>query len=408
MAIPSPKPLFPKLAEFRTFSFEDFPTIEPLLDEPWKKKTWQWAFEFLNYIGRNKSEHTFGRFRNEVERFLNWVFLVKGIEIDKLRKQDILEYADFCWKPPKAWISTGAYDRFELKNGQFSINKKWRPFRYRVSKASESEADKSKYRPSQESLAAVFTGLIAFYKYLMEEEYLYGNPVQLAKKDCRHFIKDSQVKEVKRLSEEQWEYLIQTCIDLADSDPLFERHLFLIATLKSLFLRISELSERKEWQPVMGHFWEDLDKNWWLKIYGKGRKIRDVTVPTNYLEYLVRYRRYRGQVDLPLSGENSPIIEKLRGTGGLTSRHLSRLVQEVFDEAYKRMSHSEGDDKARKLKEATTHWLRHTGASMEIERGRQMKDLSEDLGHASIATTDTIYVQSEDKKRAESGKRRRV
>ena len=65
-------------------------------------------------------------------------------------------------------------------------------------------------------------------------------------------------------------------------------------------------------------------------------------------------------------------------------------------------------DAARKLLEASTHWLRHTGASMEIERGRALKDLSEDLGHASMATTDTVYVQSEHKKRAASGKGRKV
>ena len=66
------------------------------------------------------------------------------------------------------------------------------------------------------------------------------------------------------------------------------------------------------------------------------------------------------------------------------------------------------EDSARKLQEASTHWLRHTGASMEIERGRALKDLSEDLGHSSMATTDTIYVQSENKKRAESGKERNL
>ena len=53
-------------------------------------------------------------------------------------------------------------------------------------------------------------------------------------------------------------------------------------------------------------------------------------------------------------------------------------------------------------------WLRHTGASMEIERGRALKDVSEDLGHASMATTDTVYVQTENKKRAESGKNKTV
>ena len=92
----------------------------------------------------------------------------------------------------------------------------------------------------------------------------------------------------------------------------------------------------------------------------------------------------------------------------MTARHQTRLVQVVFDQAYQRMQALHGEDSARKLKEASSHWLRHTGASMEIERGRALKDLSEDLGHASMATTDSIYVQTENRRRAESGRGRKV
>jgi integrase len=184
--------------------------------------------------------------------------------------------------------------------------------------------------------------------------------------------------------------------------------LFVIATLKTLFLRISELSERKDWSPEMRHFWQDEQKNWWLKVYGKGRKLRDISVPTQYLNYLKRYRQYRALGALPSSSDISPLVEKIRGQGGMTTRHLTRLVQEVFDKAYEKMKAKEDEDTARKLLEASTHWLRHTGASMEIERGRALKDLSEDLGHASMATTDTVYVQSENKKRAASGKDRKA
>lgn len=92
----------------------------------------------------------------------------------------------------------------------------------------------------------------------------------------------------------------------------------------------------------------------------------------------------------------------------LTSRHLTRLVQQVFDAAFEKMKSEKGVEASQKLQEASTHWLHHTGASMEIERGRALKDLSEDLGHASMATTDTVYVQSEHRKRAESGKTRKV
>ena len=72
------------------------------------------------------------------------------------------------------------------------------------------------------------------------------------------------------------------------------------------------------------------------------------------------------------------------------------------------MKNEQGKESDRKFREILTHWLRHTGASLEIERGRALKDLSEDLSHSSMATTDTVYVQSEDRKRAESGKNREV
>lgn len=408
MAIPKPSPLFPKPSEIPNFDIRDFPTITDTLDQDWKKECWEQAFDFLAYVHRNKSEHTYIRFRSEIEKLLLWLFLVKDQTLDSLRKKDVLEYTDFFWKPPKTWMGFANYDRFVLNNGVFEINKKWLPYKVNVPKGSSLKPDKSKYRPSQESLSSMFTAINAFFKHLTEEEYLYGNPVPLAKKDCRYFIKDSQVKKTKRLTEDQWEYMLNTCVELADSDPYYERNLFLVITLKTLFLRISELSERDEWSPKMGDFWKDHDGNWWLKVYGKGRKIRDVTVPTQYLDYLRRYRHSQSLSSLPSPGEPNPIIYKLRGPGSPTSRQLTRLIQEIFDKSYEKMKNKEGAETAQQLKESSTHWLRHTGASMEIERGRDMKDVSEDLGHASMATTDVVYVQSEDKKRAASGKNRKV
>tara|TARA_R110001599_G_scaffold12658_3_gene59088 strand:- start:1030 stop:2262 length:1233 start_codon:yes stop_codon:yes gene_type:complete len=410
MVTPKPIPLFPIYAELKHVRLDEFPELSQFLSdaEPWKSQAWNWGQDFLSYIGRNKSEHTYTRFRSEVEKFLLWAFLIKGKPIDEFRKIDILEYADFCWQPPFTWICLTNHEKFFMQNGFFMQNPDWAPFRLMLSKGDQSKPDKKKYRPSQQTLHSTFTALNAFYKHLMDEEFCFGNPVQIAKKDCRYFIKDAQVKDVKRLSETQWQYLLKVAQSMADNDDRYERNLFLIASLKTLFLRISEFSERADWTPSMSHFWQDHDKNWWLKIYGKGRKIRDVTVPSSFLDYLRRYRLYRGLNSLPVSGESHPILEKLRGRGGMTSRQLSRLVQEVFDTAYEQMKAKQGEESASKFKEASTHWLRHTGASLEIERGRSLKDVSEDLGHASMATTDTVYVQTEDKKRAESGKERKV
>lgn len=431
MAIPKPVPLYPIYTELKEFNsgrnsdrnsaanFGDYPELKDFLDsgESWWMAHWLWGQEFLSYTGRNKSEHTYTRFRNETERFLLWIFLIKEKPADQLRKADILEYADFCWQPPVSWICLSNHEKFLLNNGRYVQNPAWAPYKLKVPKNTHKDSspededttpDKKKYRPSQQTLVATFTGIIAFYKYLMNEEYLYGNPAQIAKTDCRHFVKDAQVKEIRRLTEVQWQYVFDVALALANEDPHHERSLFVICALKTLFLRISELSERPNWSPIMSHFWQDTDGSWWLKIFGKGRKLRDITVPTSFIPYLKRYRAYRGLSALPSTGENQPIVEKIRGQGGMTSRQLTRIVQHVFDLAYENMRQVEGEDNTQKLMEASTHWLRHTGASMEIERGRALKDLSEDLGHSSMATTDTIYVQTENRVRALSGKNRGV
>ena len=412
MLLNKPVPLYPPYFDLCDFDLDDYPELAKIFssNEPWWLEQFNWGKIFLTYIGRNKSSHTYDRFRNDVERFLLWSFIKKNKPIDQLRKSDLLEYADFCWQPPVSWIGTSNQERFKLMNGFATANELWFPYKIQAPKSQKAQfiIDKKKYRPSQQTLSSMFTAIIVFYNYLMAEDFCIGNPAQIAKKDCRHFIIDSQVKEIKRLTGSQWQYVLDTAVDLADEDPIYERNLFVIVALKTLFLRISELSERTNWSPTMGHFWQDDDENWWLKIFGKSRKIRDITVPLDFLPFIERYRTSRGLLGLPSGNENSILVEKVRGQGGMTPRHLRRLVQKVLDQAYENMRISEGENKALKLMEASAHWLRHTGASMEIERGRPLKDISEDLGHASMATTDTVYVQSENKKRAESGKRRKV
>lgn len=404
-------PLYPTYAELCELALTDYPGLNAFIasNECWWLTHWQWGKSFLLYTGRNKSVHTYERFRTEIERFLLWAFLEKQKPIDELRKSDLLDYADFCWKPPVSWIGSSNQQRFKPGNGYFQPNELWRPYKIQAAKSQRSVIiDKKKYRPSQQTLTSTFTAVIVFYNYLMAEECCYGNPAQIAKKDCKHFITDTQVKDVKRLTAAQWQYVLDSAVEMADEDGFYERNLFVVAALKTLFLRISELSERENWSPIMGHFWQDDDENWWLKIFGKGRKLRDTTVPPDFLPFLARYRMARGLPGLPLGGENTVLVEKIRGQGGMTARHLRRLVQDTFDHAFEKMKQREGETKAMKLREATTHWLRHTGASMEIERGRALKDLSEDLGHASMATTDTVYVQTENKQRAASGKNRKV
>ena len=400
-------PLFPPYSELKKFDWRDYEPLDLFFNTKpqWCREHWKWARDYLVYLGRNNSEHTYIGFRSDMEKFLLWSFLVAEKTIIDFRKNDILDYAEFFFKPPQPWIGLTNVDKFVQTAGVFEFNKNWKPFRYI---AQGLGADKKKYRPSQQTMLVMFSAISGFYTHLMENELALGNPAILAKKDCKRLIKDAQVKETKRLDQEQWSLLLKTAEDLANEDEVFERNLFLIAAMKTMFLRISELAEREDWIPVMNHFWQDDEKNWWLKIYGKGKKIRDISVSDSFLPYLERYRLWRGLLALPGRQEKQPIVEKIRGAGGMSGRQLARLVHQVLDKTYETMKSQSGEKAAQIFKDVSPHWLRHTGASMEIERGRALKDVSEDLGHSSMATTDTVYVQTSAKKRAESGKSREV
>ena len=81
-------PLYPTFFELPHFDFEDYPEINDFINQApaWRLNHWQWGKSFLEFTGKNKSEHTYDRFRNEIERFLLWSFLVKQKPIDEFRK----------------------------------------------------------------------------------------------------------------------------------------------------------------------------------------------------------------------------------------------------------------------------------------------------------------------------------
>ena len=178
----NPIALYPSYDELKNIDLTDFPSIlAEISDDEWKKDTWLWGQDFLSYIGRNKSEHTYTRFRSEVEKFLMWAFQIKKEPIDLYRKKDILEYADFCWQPPENWITLVNQDKFLLNSsGVYQQNEVWAPFRLLLAKSDNSKPDKKNYRPSQEKLNSVFTALNAFYKHLT------GNPKQNSKSNYRN------------------------------------------------------------------------------------------------------------------------------------------------------------------------------------------------------------------------------
>ena len=349
-------------------------------------------------VSYNGSKATFNSYRREVERLLQWTWMVRDSTLVDLRRQDLEDYIHFCQSPPKAWVGRKQVARFKNSQGERVPNPDWRPF----------VANETGYFSlSQKSLQALFAVLSTYFNYLLQEDYLRINPVALIRQKSKFLQRNAYQEPVRRISNLQWDYVLESVEKLAEEEPQHERSLFVMRILFGLYLRISELVADERSTPVMGDFHTDQDGNWWLRVVGKGNKARLVTVSDDMIAALRRYRIHLGLSPLPYVGEQSPLVSKLKGRGPVTStRQIRYLVQSCFDAAYERMQADGLVEEAQELKVATVHWLRHTGISEDV-KFRPKEHVREDAGHASMATTDR-YIDVEMRERHASARYKKL
>ena len=193
---------------------------------------------------------------------------------------------------------------------------------------------------------------------------------------------------IRRLTDLQWDYVIETARKLADSDPRHERTLFIMSALYGMYLRISELTANDRWDPKMNHFFKDNDGLWWFTTVGKGNKQRNITVSDSMLLALKRWRNHLNKSPLPSPDDTFPLIPKERGQGSISSTNQIRnIVQYCFDATIERMQSDGLGEEAQTLQFATVHWLRHTGISDDVKI-RPREHVRDDAGHSSSVTTD--------------------
>ena len=223
------------------------------------------------------------------------------------------------------------------------------------------------------------------------------------------FVRKIQNKpKVRRLSELQWHYIIQTTKNLADQGvDNYERTLFIMSALYSMYLRVSELAASKRWTPKMSDFARDSDNNWWFTTVGKGNKQRQVAVSNEMLEALKRWRKYLQLSPLPSLADNTFLLPKIRGKGPIAStNHIRDIVQNCFDLAIEDLKKDGFLEDAESLMVATVHWLRHTGISDDVKI-RPKEHVRDDAGHSSSAITDK-YVDVELRERHKSAREKTI
>lgn len=367
------------------------------------EKEYELTREFLrSYAG---SADTFNSYRREVERFLQWSWVLLKKPLKEINRNDIRLFLEFIQDPPLNWIATQNASRFIDANGLRVINPAWRPFVVRISKAQHKEGkkpDKQAYQLTNKSVQALFAGLSTYFTFLQQEGYLEINPVQLVRQKSRFLQRQQSQTVTRRLSNLQWKFVIETIEFLAAKEPFYERHLFLISIFYLLGLRISEVSDTPGRTPKMGDFAPDKHDRWWFTTVGKGNKVRDVAVPDAMIDALKRYRISRGLIPLPSRGENTPLLHKERGRGGLGTRQVRNLIQVCFDQAIDHLRRAGKEDEAQDLAVATVHWLRHTAISADVEH-RPREHVRDDAGHENATITDR-YIDTDRIARHESAK----
>jgi site-specific recombinase XerD len=139
-----------------------------------------------------------------------------------------------------------------------------------------------------------------------------------------------------------------------------ERNRLILLTVLNLGLRVSELCKLNV--PDV-----DFDAGHVLILLGKGGRDRVVPIPEKLQE---RLRAWIGE------RKSGPVFQNSRG-GKLSSRAVQSMCEQYGKAA----------GLSKKLK---PHGLRHTYATMLLERGATIREVQELLGHSSVATTE-IY-----------------
>jgi len=213
---------------------------------------------------------------------------------------------------------------------------------------------------SPRSQSRLISGLRSFYDYLIFEDYMQTNPLELieAPKIGRKLPDTLSVSEIN---------LVVKTIDLSDSNAI--RNRAIIETLYSCGLRVSELTALK----ISDLFFDE----GFIKVTGKGNKQRFVPIGKLTQKHI---NLYKNQVRITMKidiASNDTLFLNRRGKQ-LTRAMIFTIVKKL-------------GEKAKIQKSISPHTFRHSFATHVLENGADLRAIQMMLGHESITTTE-IYM----------------
>ncbi len=212
---------------------------------------------------------------------------------------------------------------------------------------------------SDRSQARIISGLKAFYKFLLTEDYIKEDPTTLLEGP------KLSKKLPDTLSFEEIETLIGA-LDLSKDENV--RNKAMLETLYSSGLRVSELINLQ-----ISNLFFDSE---YVRVIGKGNKERIVPIGSEALKHIEIYLEHVRK-KLPQYPKFSDVLFLNRRGKPLTRVMIFLVIKKLAEEI--------GLNKS-----ISPHTFRHSFATHLIEGGADLRAVQQMLGHSSITTTE-IY-----------------
>jgi len=320
---------------------------------------------FLNEY--KDAPETLRSYSKEIERLLLWCLHVGRVNIASLRRDHLLAYQAFLKNPTPKTSWCGSSVARVKKDGTW--NKDWRPFVKGL---------------SNNSIHTALNIVDSFLNYLVQTNYLTGNP--MASDRSRKRKNKAKPRIIDRYLE--WDE-IDSVLTALEQHPVHNeiekfqviRARYILLLLFYTGLRISEAANHR-----MGNCLQRED-NWFLRITGKGKKIREIPLPDALLQALSDFRRAVGlSSSEPKFRERTPLIPMQNLKQSISPRRISQILQWAFELGAQRIE-ADTPRKASKLRKASAHWLRHSYVTYLLESGAPLKVVQENAGHSDVGTT---------------------
>lgn len=316
-----------------------------------------WLMEF------HDSPNTFISYRQTAERFLLWL-MRQNLNLHQISREDIQDYQDFLTAPTPA--------EFWCGKAVARTNPEWRPFVKGLA-------------PSSIRLnLQILTGM---YEYLLQSGYLTHNPFRLVKRKAARLITNKGVE--RYLTHKEWDYIIQHIEMMPKTTTTqqanYERTRWIFNLLYLTGCRRNEIVNAKMSDFIQKH------GAWWLRVIGKGNKYGEIPVTNNLLTALINYRRSIYLSDFPNhTEENICLVNNIQQTKnhyvGISDSMLYKIIKATCHEIAAKVKLID-PAAAFIIEKVSTHWLRHTSATHQVDAGIDIRVVKENLRHSMLETT---------------------